>query len=56
VGSRIGLDNLEKRKFCTLSGFKLWLHGHPAHSQLIYWSSWNTEYGITDTMPIWREQ
>jgi hypothetical protein len=23
VGSRIGLDNLEKRKFCTLSGFKL---------------------------------
>jgi hypothetical protein len=36
VGPRASLDNMEKRKFLTLTGLKLRLLGCPAHSQLLY--------------------
>jgi hypothetical protein len=36
IGLRTGLDDAEKRKFLTLSGFELRPLGHPARSQSLY--------------------
>jgi hypothetical protein len=36
VNPKAGLDNLEKRKFLTLSGLELRPLGHPARSQVLY--------------------
>jgi hypothetical protein len=36
VGPWAGLDDLEKRKFLTLPGLKLWPLGRPARSQSLY--------------------
>jgi hypothetical protein len=36
VDPRAGVDDLEKRKFSTLSGFELRPLGHPAHNQSLY--------------------
>jgi hypothetical protein len=36
VGPRTGLDDVEKRKFLTLSGLELWSLGRPARSQSLY--------------------
>jgi hypothetical protein len=36
IDPRAGLDNVEKRKFLTLSGLKLRLLSHPARSQSLY--------------------
>jgi hypothetical protein len=36
VDPRIGLDDMEKRKFLTPLGLKLQPLGHPAHSQSLY--------------------
>jgi hypothetical protein len=36
VGSRAGLDGVEKRKFLILPGLELQLLGLPAHRQFLY--------------------
>jgi hypothetical protein len=36
VDPRAGLDDIEKRKFLTLPGLELRLHGHPVRSQSLY--------------------
>jgi hypothetical protein len=36
VGPKVGLNDMEKWKFSTLSGIKLWLLGDPAHSHSLY--------------------
>jgi hypothetical protein len=36
VDPRVGLDDVEKRKFLTLLGLKLWPLGHPSCSKLLY--------------------
>jgi hypothetical protein len=36
VDPRVGLDNMEKRKFLTLPGLELQPLSRPAHSQLLY--------------------
>jgi hypothetical protein len=36
VNPRAGLDDSEKRKFLTLSGLELRIHGRPALSQSLY--------------------
>jgi hypothetical protein len=36
IGGRVGLDDVEKRKFLTLPGIELQNHGHPACNQSLY--------------------
>jgi hypothetical protein len=36
LGPRAGLDDVENRKFLTLTGLELQPLGHPAHSQSLY--------------------
>jgi hypothetical protein len=37
VDSTAGLDDMRKWKFLTLPRLELWLLGHSAHSQSLYW-------------------
>jgi hypothetical protein len=39
VGPRAGLDDLEKRKFLILPGFKLWRLGRPARCRSTFFNS-----------------
>jgi hypothetical protein len=47
VGSRAGLDDMEKGKFLTLTGLELRSFGRPARSQSLYRLSYPGSYEVT---------
>jgi hypothetical protein len=46
VDSRVGVDNVEKRKFLTLPELELRHLGHPARSQSLYRLRYPSSHGL----------